>query len=76
MVCNSERNEATCYGVVSYYRPPFITTGGGGGGGVAKSQFSYIPTSCFILEGRCFADGILYLLVRGFSRQNLKIRIS
>ena len=28
-----------------------------------------------ILEGCCFADGILYLLVRGFRRKNLKIRI-
>ena len=25
-----------------------------------------IPPPCFIFEGCCFADGILYLLVRGF----------
>ena len=34
-----------------------------------------IPPSCFIFEGCCFADGILYLLVQGFRHQNLKFRI-
>ena len=33
-----------------------------------------IPSPCFIFESCCFADSILYLLVRGF-RQNLKIQI-
>ena len=40
--------------------------GGGGGGGGAKVSghtFGLIPPSCFILEGCCFADGILYLNV-------------
>ena len=49
---------------------------GGGGPKVSLHTFGLIPTSYFILEGCCFADGILYLLVRGFRRQNLKIRIS
>ena len=47
-----------------------------GGPKVSLHTLGLIPTSCFILEGCCFADGILYLLVRGFRRQNLKIRIS
>ena len=47
-----------------------------GGPKVSLHKLGLIPTSCFILEGCCFADGILYLLVRGFRRQNLKIRIS
>ena len=47
-----------------------------GGPKVSLHTLGLIPTSCFILKGCCFADGILYLLVRGFRRQNLKIRIS
>ena len=47
-----------------------------GGPKVSLHTLGLIPTWCFILEGCCFADGILYLLVRGFRRQNLKIRIS
>ena len=47
-----------------------------GGPKVSLHTLGLIPTSCFILEGCCFADGILYLLVRGFRRQTLKIRIS
>ena len=47
-----------------------------GGPKVSLHTLGLIPTSCFILEGCCFADGILYLLVLGFRRQNLKIRIS
>ena len=47
-----------------------------GGPKVSLHTLGLIPTSCFILGGFCFADGILYLLVRGFRRQNLKIRIS
>ena len=47
-----------------------------GGAKVSLHSLGLIPTSCIILEGFCFADGILYLLVRGFRRQNLKIRIS
>ena len=47
-----------------------------GGPKVSLHTLGLIPTSCFKLEGCCFADGILYLLVRGFRRQNLKIRIS
>ena len=39
--------------------------GGGGGGGakVSGHTFGLIPPSCFILEGCCFEDGILYLNV-------------
>ena len=48
---------------------------GGGGAKVNGHTLGLIPPSCFIFEGCCFADGILYLLVRGFRRQNLKIRI-
>ena len=47
-----------------------------GGPKVSLHTLGLIPTSCFILEGCFFADGILYLLVRGFCRQTLKIRIS
>ena len=47
-----------------------------GGPKVSLHTLGLIPTSCFILGGCCFADGILYLLVRGFRRQNVKIRIS
>ena len=42
---------------------------------VSTHTLGLIPPPCFIFEGCCFADGILYLLVRGFRRQNLKIRI-
>ena len=47
-----------------------------GGPKVSLHTLGLIAPSCFILEGCCFADSILYLLVRGFRRQNLKIRIS
>ena len=36
-----------------------------GGPKVSLHTLGLIPTSCFTLEGCCFADGILYLLVRG-----------
>ena len=47
-----------------------------GGPKVSLHTLGLIAPPCFILEGCCFADGILYLLVLGFRRQNLKIRIS
>ena len=47
-----------------------------GGSKVSLHTLGLIPTSCFLLEGCCFSDGILYLLVRGFRRQKFKIRIS
>ena len=47
-----------------------------GGPKVSLHTLGLIEPSCFIFEGCCFADSILYLLVRGFRRQNLKIRIS
>ena len=47
-----------------------------GGPKVSTHTLGLIAPPCFIFEGCCFADGILYLLVRGFRRQNLKIRIS
>ena len=47
-----------------------------GGPKVSLHTLGLIAPSCFIFEGCCFADSILYLLVRGFRRQNLKIRIS
>ena len=40
---------------------------------VQMQTFGLIPPPCFIFESFCFADGILYLLVRGFRRQNSKI---
>ena len=43
---------------------------------VSLHTLGLIAPPCFIFEGCCFADSILYLLVRGFRRQNLKIRIS
>ena len=46
-----------------------------GGPKVSLHTLGLIPTSCFLLEGCCFSDGILYLLVRGFRRQKFKIRI-
>ena len=33
---------------------------------VSTHTLGLIPPPCFIFEGCCFADGILYLLVRGF----------
>ena len=42
---------------------------------VSTHTLGLIAPPCFTFEGCCFADGILYLLVRGFRRQNLKIRI-
>ena len=47
-----------------------------GGPKVSGHTSGLIPPLCFILEGYCFVDGILYLLVRGSRRQNFKIRIS
>ena len=47
-----------------------------GGPKVSLHMLGLIPMSCVLLEDCCFADGILYLLVRGFRCQNLKIRIS
>ena len=53
-----------------------VYTGGGGGGGGAKSQWAYVgsyTTFVFYIRGLLLnADGILYLLVRGFRRQNSK----
>ena len=46
-----------------------------GGSKVSTHTLGLIPQPCFIFEGCCFADGILYLPVRGFRRQNFKIRI-
>ena len=46
-----------------------------GGTKVSTHTFGFIAPPCFIFEGCCFADGILYLVVRGFGRQNVKIRI-
>ena len=46
-----------------------------GGPKVSTHTLGLIAPPCFTFEGCCFADGILYLLVRGFRRQNLKIRI-
>ena len=33
---------------------------------VSTHTLGLIPPPCFIFDGCCFADGILYLLVRGF----------
>ena len=46
-----------------------------GGPKVSTHTLGLIAPPCFTFEGCCFADGILYLLVRGFRRQNLEIRI-
>ena len=44
-----------------------------GGPKVSLHTLGLIAPPCFIFEGCCFADGTLYLLVRGFRRQNLRI---
>ena len=44
-----------------------------GGPKVSLHTLGLITPPCFIFEGCCFADGTLYLLVRGFRRQNLRI---
>ena len=46
-----------------------------GGPKVSTHTLGLIALLCFTFEGCCFADGILYVLVRGFRRQNLKIRV-
>ena len=46
-----------------------------GGPKVSTHTLGLIAPPCFTSEGCCNADGILYLLVQGFRRQNLKIRI-
>ena len=55
------------------FGPPCIYIIIQGGPKVSTHTLGLIPPSCFILEGCCFADNILYLLVRGFRRKNLKI---
>ena len=45
-----------------------------GGPKVSTHTLGLIAPPCFTFEGCCFADGILYLPVRGFRRQYLKIR--
>ena len=78
--CNFEVSEmGPCNLATVFVKVLSNNTGGGGGGGgggakVSGHTLGLITPSCFILEGCCFADGILYLLVRGFRRQNLKIR--
>jgi len=60
------------YGLCPHQNPDLIQ----GGPKVSTHTLGLIAQPCSTFEGCCFADGILYLLVRGFRRQNLKIRIS
>ena len=46
-----------------------------GGPKVSLHTLGLIAPPFFTFEGCCFANDILYLLVRGSRRQNLKIRI-